>query len=100
MYPRIHHVSSDCHDTHARSGSRPAVPGHARQDPGDPAVLPPPGGTTPNVFFPQVTEAEAARDRAPARPGPAGRNREREVARVLGPAAAERAGTTIEEVHP
>ncbi|RLK22787.1 hypothetical protein DER29_0631 [Micromonospora sp. M71_S20] len=99
MYPRIHHVSFDCHDTHARSGLRPAVPGHARHAPGDPAaVLPPPGGTTPNVFFPQVTEAEAVRDRVHARPGPAGRNRE--VARVPGLAAAERAGTTIEEVHP
>ncbi|MEW2374826.1 VOC family protein [Micromonospora sp. NPDC047812] len=97
MYPRIHHVSFDCHDTHALAGFRPAVPGHA---PGDPAVLPPPGGTTPNVFFPQVTEARAVRNRVHARPGPAGRNRKREVARVLGLAAADRAGTTIEEVHP
>ncbi|MFV2111308.1 hypothetical protein ACFHW0_03075 [Micromonospora sp. LOL_025] len=95
MYPRIHHVSFDCHDTHARSGFRPAVPGHA---PGDPAVLPPPGGAIPNVFFPQGPGAGAVRYRVHARPGPAGRNRE--VARVPGRAAAERAGTTSEEVRP
>ncbi|MEU4772004.1 VOC family protein [Micromonospora sp. NPDC023644] len=88
MYPRIHNISFDCHDTYALAGFWSAVLGYARHAddaPGDPeAALLPPDGATPNVFFQRVPEARTVKNRVHVCLEPAGRTREQEVERVLG----------------
>ncbi|MEV1144886.1 VOC family protein [Micromonospora sp. NPDC049799] len=87
MYPRIHNVSFDCHDTYALSGFWSAVLGrerHADDLPGDPeAVLVTTHPDAPHVFFQQVAETKAVKNRVHICLEPAGRTRDEEVQRVL-----------------
>ncbi|WP_435205983.1 VOC family protein [Micromonospora sp. bgisy143] len=87
MYPRIHNVSFDCHDTYALSGFWSAVLGadrHPDDRPGDPeAVLPAVDPAAPNLFFQQVPEPKVVKNRLHICLEPAGRSRDEEVERVL-----------------
>ncbi|MDO3700447.1 VOC family protein [Micromonospora sp. C28SCA-DRY-2] len=88
MFPRIHNISFDCHDTYALAGFWSAVLGYARHAddvPGDPeAVLLPPDGAGPHVFFQRVPETKAVKNRVHVCLEPAGRTRDEEIDRVLG----------------
>ncbi|MGW4500247.1 VOC family protein [Micromonospora sp. NPDC004336] len=88
MNPRIHNISFDCHDTYALAGFWSAVlgcPRHPDDAPGDPeAVLLPPDGATPAVFFQRVPEVKTVKNRVHVCLEPTGRTRDEEVERVLG----------------
>jgi predicted enzyme related to lactoylglutathione lyase len=84
---RIQNVSFDCSDTYALSGFWSQVLGYERQPddfPGDPeAVLLPPDGLGPAVFFQRVPEGKAVKNRVHLCLQPTDRSRDEEIDRLL-----------------
>ncbi|WP_167454694.1 VOC family protein [Micromonospora arborensis] len=87
MYPRIRNISFDCHDTYALAGFWEAVLGyapHGENAPGEPeAALLPSDDATPNLFFQEVPEEKATKNRLHICLEPVDRTRDEEVERVL-----------------
>ena len=88
MTSRIENISFDCADTYAQAGFWSQVLGYPRHPddfPGDPeAILVPPDGLGPNVFFQQVPEGKAVKNRLHLCLQPVDRTRDEEVERLLG----------------
>ncbi|MEV4760346.1 VOC family protein [Micromonospora sp. NPDC049559] len=86
MSSRIENVSFDCADTYRLSGFWAEVLGysrHADDHPGDPeAVLLPPDGAGPVVFFQQVPEEKVVKNRVHLCLQPTDRDRDAEVERL------------------
>jgi predicted enzyme related to lactoylglutathione lyase len=83
---RIENVSFDCADTYELSGFWSEVLGYARHPddhPGDPeAMLLPPNGVGPNVFFQRVPEGKVVKNRLHLCVQPTDRSRDAEVERL------------------
>jgi len=85
---RIYNIAIDCADTYALAGFWAEVlgyPRHADDRPGDPeAMLLPPDGVGPMVFFQQVPEAKSVKNRLHLCLQPDDRTRDEEVERIVG----------------
>ncbi len=88
MTSRIENVVIDCADTYALAGFWAQVLGYPRHPddfPGDPeAMLVPPDGVGPVVFFQAVPERKTVKNRLHFCLQPMDRNRDGEVERLLG----------------
>ncbi|MFB9239860.1 VOC family protein [Plantactinospora siamensis] len=87
MTSRIENVCIDCADTYALAGFWAEVlgyPRHPEDFPGDPeALLVPPDGVGPVVFFQQVPEGKTVKNRLHFCLQPTDRSRDEEVDRLL-----------------
>lgn len=88
MSSRIHNISFDCVDPYELSGFWAEVLGYPRSDddqPGDPeAVLLPPDGVGPVVFFQRVPEPKSIKNRLHICLRPDDRTRDAEIGRLIG----------------
>jgi predicted enzyme related to lactoylglutathione lyase len=84
---RIYNIAIDCADTYALTGFWAEVlgyPRHADDQPGAPeAMLLPPDGVGPMVFFQQVPEGKSVKNRLHLCLQPDDRTRDEEVARII-----------------
>jgi predicted enzyme related to lactoylglutathione lyase len=84
---RIRNVAFDCTDTYELSGfwsEALGYPRHSDDHPGDPeAVLLPPDGVGPMVFFQQVPEGKSVKNRLHLCIEPTDRTRDEEVERLI-----------------
>ncbi|MFC7545547.1 VOC family protein [Plantactinospora sp. GCM10030261] len=93
MTSLIENIHFDCADTYEQARFWSEVldrPMHPEDFPGDPeAILPPPDGVGPTVFFSQVPEGKTVKNRLHLCLRPADRTRDEEIERLLGLGATE-----------